>query len=76
MLPVSCVTNSRYLDDLRLEAIMQSMGYVKLHQKLSNKLAYYLWKAAELIPMKRTESFKKIEVRAGKTRNNFAIVLK
>jgi 25S rRNA (adenine2142-N1)-methyltransferase len=75
VLPVSCVTNSRYLDDPRLEAIMQSLGYVKVHQKLSNKLAYYLWKATDLGPKKRTKSFKKVEVRAGKMRNNFAIVL-
>lgn len=75
VLPVSCVTNSRYLDDPRLEAIMQSLGYVKIHQKLSNKLAYYLWKATDLVPEKRTESFKKVEVRAGKMRNNFAIIL-
>jgi 25S rRNA (adenine2142-N1)-methyltransferase len=76
VLPVSCITNSRYLDDLRLEAIMQSLGYIKVHQKLSNKLAYYLWKAVDLVQKKRTESFKKVEVRGGKTRNNFAIVLK
>ena len=76
VLPVSCVTNSRYLDESRLEAIMGSLGYDKVHQKLTNKLAYYLWKATDLVPKKRTESFKKVEVRAGKTRNNFAIVLK
>jgi 25S rRNA (adenine2142-N1)-methyltransferase len=75
VLPVSCVTNSRYLDEPRLEAIMQSLGYVKVHQKLSNKLAYFLWKATNLLTKKRRESFKKVEVRAGKTRNNFAIVL-
>jgi len=76
VLPVSCVTNSRYLDEPRLETIMQSLGYIKVYQKLSNKLAYYLWKATELVPKKRTESFKKIGVRPGKLRNNFAIVLK
>jgi 25S rRNA (adenine2142-N1)-methyltransferase len=76
VLPISCVTNSRYLDEPRLEAIMQSLSYVKVRQKLSNKLAYYLWKATDLTPRKRTESFKKLEVRAGKMRNNFAVVLK
>lgn len=76
VLPVSCVTNSRYLDEPRLEAIMQILGYVKIRQKLSNKLAYYLWRATDSVAKKRAESFKKVEVRAGKTRNNFAIVLK
>jgi 25S rRNA (adenine2142-N1)-methyltransferase len=76
VLPVSCVTNSRYLDDARLEAIMQALGYEIIQQKLSNKLAYYLWRATNLTLGKRTDSFKKVEVRAGRTRNNFAIVLK
>lgn len=76
VLPVSCVTNSRYLDEARLEAIMRSLGYAKVHQKLTKKLAYYLWKATDLGPRKWMESFKKVEIRAGKIRNNFAVVLK
>lgn len=76
VLPVSCIKNSRYLDDVRLGALMQSLGYVKIHQKLSNKLAYYLWKAVDLVPKQNTESFKKIKIHVGKTRNNFAIILK
>jgi 25S rRNA (adenine2142-N1)-methyltransferase len=76
VLPISCVMNSRYMDEPRLEAIMNSLGYVKVHEKLSNKLVYYLWRAADLSPKKRMQSFKKVEVRAGKTRNNFAVILK
>jgi 25S rRNA (adenine2142-N1)-methyltransferase len=76
VLPISCVMNSRYMDEPRLEAIMNSLGYVKVHEKLSNKLVYYLWRAADLVPKKRMQSFKKVEVRAGKTRNNFAVILK
>jgi 25S rRNA (adenine2142-N1)-methyltransferase len=76
VLPVSCVSNSRYMDEARLEAIMLSLGYVKLHYKLSNKLAYFLWKATDLTPKKRFGTFKKTEVRAGGSRNNFAVVMK
>lgn len=76
VLPAPCVLNSRYLDESRLEAIMSSLGYTKLEKKLSNKLAYYLWKATNLVPQKRMDAFKKLEVRAGNSRNNFAIVLK
>jgi 25S rRNA (adenine2142-N1)-methyltransferase len=76
VLPVFCVTNSRYMNEARLEDIMNSLGYVKVQQKLSNKLAYYLWRVMDPMSRKRTRSFKKVEVRAGKTRNNFAIVLK
>ena len=74
VLPAPCVTNSRYLDEPRLEAIMESLGYVNLKKKLSNKLVYYLWRlkssSAEII------GFKKEEIRLGKNRNNFAIILK
>ena len=75
VLPAPCVTNSRYLDEGRLEAVMESIGYVKTEKKLSNKLIYYLWRM-ESPTTKRTVGFKKEQVRSGKTRNNFAIVLK
>lgn len=76
VLPAPCVVNSRYMDGPKLEAIMTSLGYVKAHYKLSNKLVYYLWHAVDLTPKAKREMFKKAEVRAGGTRNNFAIILK
>jgi 25S rRNA (adenine2142-N1)-methyltransferase len=76
VLPVFCITNSRYMDESRLEMIMNELGYVKLQHKVTNKLVYYLWKATDLSGKKRAQTFKKEEVRGGKTRNNFAIVLK
>jgi 25S rRNA (adenine2142-N1)-methyltransferase len=76
VLPAPCVTNSRYMDEPKLEAIMMSLGYVKVQYKLSNKLVYYLWRAVDLVPKARKEMFKKVEVRAGGSRNNFAVVLK
>jgi hypothetical protein len=39
-------------------------------------LVYYLWRAVDLTPKAKREQFKKVEVRAGGTRNNFAIILK
>ncbi|KAG0648512.1 25S rRNA (adenine(2142)-N(1))-methyltransferase [Hyphodiscus hymeniophilus] len=75
VLPASCVTNSRYMDEAKLEAIMESIGYVNTRKKLSNKLVYYLWRMASSVSRPAT-SFKKAEVRSGKDRNNFAIVLK
>lgn len=74
VLPVACVTNSRYLDEERLEAIMESLGYRKVKWKTSAKLAYYLWKH-EKIPENESKPFTKQAVRAGKSRNNFAITL-
>jgi len=75
VLPAPCVTNSRYMDEAKLEAIMESMGYVNVRKKLSNKLVYYLWRMEAPIA-KPTTAFKKVEIRSGKDRNNFAIVLK
>lgn len=74
VLPAPCVRNSRYLDEERLEAIMESLGYKRAKRKLSSKLVYYLWKyqAGEAV---RSRIFNKAEVRSGKSRNNFAIVL-
>lgn len=75
VLPAPCVTNSRYMDETKLEAIMESLGYVNVRKKLSNKLVYYLW-MMEAPVAKPTTSFKKVEIKSGKDRNNFAIVLK
>ena len=74
VLPAPCVRNSRYLDEERLEAIMGSLGYKKAKRKLSSKLVYYLWKyeAGEAV---RSQVFNKAEIRSGRSRNNFAIVL-
>jgi 25S rRNA (adenine2142-N1)-methyltransferase len=83
VLPAPCVLNSRYLDSARLDAIMNSLGYVKVREKVSNKLVYYLWRvdydrgrrgAGE--SQRQRQVFKKTEVRSGGSRNNFAVVLK
>ena len=75
VLPSACVTNSRYLDEERLDAIMQSLGYKRAKRKLSSKLVYYLWKY-EARKVGIPKAFKKEEIRSGKSRNNFAIVLR
>ncbi|PMD65154.1 uncharacterized protein K444DRAFT_582891 [Hyaloscypha bicolor E] len=75
VLPAPCVTNSRYLDEDRLEAILKGLGFVNSRKKLSNKLVYYMWQL-QRPTAKRTLAFKKEEIRSGKSRNNFAIVLR
>ena len=75
VLPAPCVMNSRYLDEKRLDAIMESLGYKRAKKKLSSKLVYYLWKhdaGNGRIP----RAFNKQEIRSGRSRNNFAIVLR
>ena len=75
VLPAPCVRNSRYMDEERLEAIMESLGYKQAKRKLSSKLVYYLWKY-ETGEEVGSKVFNKAEIRSGKSRNNFAIVLR
>lgn len=73
VLPAPCVTNSRYMDEARLQAIMESIGYTLTRSKLTNKLVYYLWtrRGAPKLGAK----FTKTQVRTGTSRNNFAVVI-
>lgn len=74
VLPAPCVTNSRYLDEERLVAIMESLGYTMVESKTSQRLVYYLWKRTRVCTGPDSV-FPKKEVRSGSTRNNFAVVL-
>ena len=74
VLPAPCVTNSRYLDEKRLESIMESIGYRRAKRKLSSKLVYYLWRYQPRDSV-IAKVFKKKQLRSGSSRNNFAIVL-
>ncbi|KAE8348218.1 putative methyltransferase-domain-containing protein [Aspergillus coremiiformis] len=73
VLPVACVTNSRYLTERRLQEIMSSMGFVLEKSKETSKLIFQLWKHSQGLQPKR---FKKEILRSGKTKNNFAIIVK
>ena len=87
VLPAPCVANSRYLDEERLENIMQRLGYVRARRKMSARLVYYFWRFVGLERgmgeggLERTgtsesrRAFNKEELRPGGKRNNFAIVL-
>lgn len=78
VLPSPCISNSRYLDKDKLNAIMVSLGYEMTKFKETTKLVYYLWtRIADEAPFSRSiASFTKKELRSGANRNNFAIVLK
>lgn len=73
VLPAPCVTNSRYMDEPKLESIMTSLGYTKTESKLTQKLVYYLWTRTTSGTPKT--KFTKTQIRTGGSRNNFAIVL-
>ncbi|KAI3337326.1 putative methyltransferase-domain-containing protein [Xylariaceae sp. AK1471] len=74
VLPAPCVTNSRYMDEPLLERIMNALGYMKTHTKITQKLVYYLWRRTTRISTK-FPAFKKAELRSGSMRNNFSIAL-
>lgn len=74
VLPLPCIENARYLNEERLNAIVESLGFINAHVKKTAKLYYSLWKYDE---ERRTEcKFGKKELRSGGQRNNFAIVLR
>ncbi|KAI1375912.1 putative methyltransferase-domain-containing protein [Hypoxylon crocopeplum] len=75
VLPAPCVTNSRYMNESHLESIMNTLGYVKTRSKITQKLVYYLWVRESIIVSPLT-TFKKVELRSGHSRNNFAVVLR
>ena len=74
VLPAPCIHNSRYFDEERLESIMRSLGYARARRKLSSKLVYYLWRYQQG-QEEEGVTFRKEELRSGKSRNNFAIVI-
>ena len=74
VLPAPCVTNSRYLDEERLVGIMRSLRYKRVRRKMSAKLIYYIWKYEKEIQGDENE-LRRVEVRGGNFRNNFAVVI-
>ncbi|RYP08314.1 hypothetical protein DL765_008825 [Monosporascus sp. GIB2] len=75
VLPAPCITNSRYMDEGHLESIMNAIGYKKARTKITQKLVYYLW-TRRVNRAPGFPAFKKVEIRSGRSRNNFSIVLR
>lgn len=72
VLPVACVTNSRYLTENRLQEVLSTMGFVLVNRKETSKLIFHLWEHSQNY---KPRPFKKEILNPGKTRNNFAIVV-
>lgn len=73
VLPLPCVKNSRYLTESRLREILSSMGFVIAQSKQTSKLIFQLWEYRQDY---KPKLFKKEILNDGKTRNNFAIVVR
>lgn len=90
VLPLSCLTNSRYMKQSHLRAILSSLGFNVLKQSDSAKLSRWLLQRKPLAERKQAAEaseapnaaedwdgtvFKKRELNPGNDRNNFAIVV-
>lgn len=73
VLPAACVYNSRYLTENRLREVLSSMGFTLAETKQTSKLVFQLWEHNRDY---RPKPFKKEILSPGKTRNNFAIVVR
>ncbi|KAF2715298.1 hypothetical protein K504DRAFT_457476 [Pleomassaria siparia CBS 279.74] len=73
VLPLSCVKNSRYMNDKLLLRIMQNLGFILTNEKKTSKLCYYLFKLANEGNGVKTGK-KKLAV-DGPGMNNFCIVV-
>ena len=71
VLPLPCVTNSRYLDENLLNCIMKKLGFSIVYLHKSTKIIYclYEWDGVQ----SNTLHFPKTELRPGSNRNNFCI---
>ncbi|KAI8053158.1 putative methyltransferase-domain-containing protein [Gilbertella persicaria] len=75
VVPLPCVTNSRYMTHIHLLEMMTSIGYTKcLHHHFSNKLAYYLFELTEKTNVKKVHWKKKV-IQDGGGKNNFSVVI-
>ncbi|KAH3660509.1 hypothetical protein OGAPHI_007095 [Ogataea philodendri] len=74
VLPLPCITNSRYFDNARLSELTESLGFECVKHHESHKLAYYLYKRTG-VGQKKIKLPKK-ELHKGANRNNFCIVMR
>jgi 25S rRNA (adenine2142-N1)-methyltransferase len=73
VLPLPCVTNSRYFDKHLLEEIMKSLGFRETFYHEAKKVAYWFYDWDGTVNIK---SFPKKEIHSGANRNNFCIAIK
>ncbi|EGW33319.1 uncharacterized protein SPAPADRAFT_136185 [Spathaspora passalidarum NRRL Y-27907] len=73
VLPLPCITNSRYFDNKRLLEIMTHLGFTQTHYYEAKKVAYWLfeWNGKPLLNAK----FPKKNLYTGSSRNNFCIII-
>jgi 25S rRNA (adenine2142-N1)-methyltransferase len=72
VLPLACLSNSRYLDHGRFTGLLKTLGWEPVVQYDSSRLTHWLLKRGK----GDSKKWKREEVRGGAKRNNFCIVVK
>ncbi|KAF2680147.1 hypothetical protein K458DRAFT_393120 [Lentithecium fluviatile CBS 122367] len=72
VLPLPCVDNSRYFNELLLTRIMKNLGFSMRKKKKTSKLCYYLFSLTGKSNSVKTE---KRKISDGAIMNNFSIVV-
>lgn len=72
VLPLSCITNSRYCDKNHFEKIVNSLGYDLIKYSEAKKLVYMVLKWNGNVSKKK---FPKKKLHDGPTMNNFSIII-
>lgn len=77
VLPLSCLTNSRYINISYFCEMMESLGYTSLRYQESKKLIYFLfvWSNKSKHINLSSRYSKKLKIVDGSRMNNFAILL-
>ncbi|KAJ3033924.1 hypothetical protein HK097_004678 [Rhizophlyctis rosea] len=73
VLPLPCVENSRYMTNERWKGILGTVGFDVVEEKMTKRLAMYLCRKCR--GRRKGDRWRKEEVRPGKGRNNFCVVL-
>ncbi|KAK6465094.1 YBZ1-like protein [Scheffersomyces coipomensis] len=74
VLPLPCVTSSRYFDKQQLNKIMEYLGFKETFYYEAKKVAYWLYDWTGSVS-KKDQKFKKKEIHSGSNKNNFHITL-
>ncbi|KAJ9051142.1 25S rRNA (adenine2142-N1)-methyltransferase [Entomophthora muscae] len=73
VMPLPCISNSRYMNEDHYCKIFQASGFKLMASKSSPKLAFHIFRRLTSPPPKA--SFPKSKLRDGPALNNFTIVL-
>ncbi|KAK6458027.1 YBZ1-like protein [Scheffersomyces xylosifermentans] len=74
VLPLPCITNSRYFDNELLQNIMKELGFKQIFAYEAKKVAYWLFDWSGQVSKKK-KKFTKKELYSGSKRNNFCITI-